>query len=205
MIGIIDYQVGNLASIQNAIDYLGFKSQIQKDPQKILQYDHLILPGVGAFGDAMGFLKSTGMQEAILEYVKSGRLLLGICLGMQLLFEKSHEFGVFSGLGLIKGEILPFSKDKLTKDEKIPHMGYNTVEILQKSPLLEGLENHFYLYFVHSFYAPFCHQKYAITKSTYGVEFISILQQDNIFAIQPHPEKSHKMGLKLLKNFMTLC
>lgn len=205
MVGIVDYQVGNLASIQNALLYLGVRSEIQSDPYKISHYSHLILPGVGAFGDAMLYLKKSGMHEAVLEYVKKGRAILGICLGMQLLFEKSYEFGEYDGLGLISGSIVPFSREKLAKEEKIPHMGWNRVELLKDSPLTKNLKSGFYLYFVHSFCAAFNGQKEAVGKSVYGLEFVSILQSQNIFGIQPHPEKSHNMGLMLLRNFINYC
>ncbi|EEQ63309.1 imidazole glycerol phosphate synthase, glutamine amidotransferase subunit [Helicobacter pullorum MIT 98-5489] len=202
MLGIVDYNIGNLASVQNAILKVGESAKIESDPSKLKDYDKIILPGVGAFGDAMEHLQKSGMQEAILDFVKSGKFLLGICLGMQLLFQKSYEFGEHSGLGLLEGEIIHFEKAALKKGEKIPHMGWNLVKKVKNSALLEGLEDSFYLYFVHSYYLG--ESKNAIGMSHYGIDFVSIVQKENIFGIQPHPEKSHNVGLKILKNFVKL-
>ncbi len=202
MLGIVDYNIGNLASVQNAILKVGESAKIESDPSKLKDYDKIILPGVGAFGDAMEHLQKSGMQEAILDFVKSGKFLLGICLGMQLLFQKSYEFGEHFGLGLLEGEIIHFEKATLKKGEKIPHMGWNLVKKVKNSALLEGLEDSFYLYFVHSYYLG--ESKNAIGMSHYGIDFVSIVQKENIFGIQPHPEKSHNVGLKILKNFVKL-
>lgn len=202
MLGIVDYNIGNLASVQNAILKVGESAKIESDPSKLKDYDKIILPGVGAFGDAMEHLQKSGMQEAILEFIKSGKFLLGICLGMQLLFQKSYEFGEHSGLGLLEGEIIHFEKATLKKGEKIPHMGWNLVKKAKNSALLEGLEDSFYLYFVHSYYLG--ESKNALGMSHYGIDFVSIVQKENIFGIQPHPEKSHNVGLKILKNFVKL-
>ncbi|WP_455949327.1 imidazole glycerol phosphate synthase subunit HisH [Helicobacter pullorum] len=202
MLGIVDYNIGNLASVQNAILKVGESAKIESDPSKLKDYDKIILPGVGAFGDAMEHLQKSGMQEAILDFVKSGKFLLGICLGMQLLFQKSYEFGEHSGLGLLEGEIIHFEKATLKKGEKIPHMGWNLVKKVKNSALLEGLEDSFYLYFVHSYYLG--ESKNALGMSHYGIDFVSIVQKENIFGIQPHPEKSHNVGLKILKNFVKL-
>ena len=202
MLGIVDYNIGNLASVQNAILKVGESAKIESDPSKLKDYDKIILPGVGAFGDAMEHLQKSGMQEAILEFIKSGKFLLGICLGMQLLFQKSYEFGEHSGLGLLEGEIIHFEKATLKKGEKIPHMGWNLVKKVKNSALLEGLEDSFYLYFVHSYYLG--ESKNAIGMYHYGIDFVSNVQKENIFGIQPHPEKSHNVGLKILKNFVKL-
>lgn len=202
MVGIVNYGIGNLASVQNAFQKIGAKSAITQEAENLKAYDRLVLPGVGAFGDAMEHLKQGGMQEAVLEFAKSGKPLLGICLGMQLLFQKSYEFGEHLGLGLLKGEIVQFQKEALEPNQKIPQMGWNCVEIRQKSPLLEGLESPFYLYFVHSYYAK--NLENAVGVSQYGVEFASIVQKDNVFGIQPHPEKSHNAGLRILQNFINL-
>ena len=200
MVGIINYKIGNLASVQNAIVKLGEKAEIEEDPQSLSKYDRLILPGVGAFSDAMKHLRDSGMQEAVVDFAKSGKALLGICLGMQLLFMKSYEFGEHLGLGLIEGEIIKFDKKLLKKDEKIPHMGWNLVYKTQNSPLTKDLEENFYLYFVHSYYLG--DFKNAIGISHYGVDFAALVQKDNLFGIQPHPEKSHNTGLKILENFL---
>ncbi|WP_300796280.1 imidazole glycerol phosphate synthase subunit HisH [Helicobacter sp. UBA3407] len=202
MLGIVNYGIGNLASVQNAIHKVGKKAHITQDPQNLKNYNSLILPGVGAFGDAMQHLARNGMQEAVLEFAKSGKPLLGICLGMQLLFQKSYEFGEHLGLGLIEGEVVKFEKSSLTPTQKIPHMGWNYVQKIEESPLLSGLESPFYLYFVHSYYVK--NLQNAIGVSQYGTEFASIVQKDNIFGIQPHPEKSHNVGLRILQNFVHL-
>ncbi len=199
-IGIVDYNMGNLASVKNAFKKIGANAEIVKNPENIKNYDKLILPGVGAFGDAIKHLKSTGMDEAIKEFVKSGKYLLGVCLGMQLLFEKSEEFGENKGLGFIKGEVVYFDKQRVG-EHKIPHMGWNKL-FNNNSPLFKELNNP-YLYFVHSLHAV-CDEKYVIGKTIYGYEFVSAVNKDNVFGIQPHPEKSHNEGLKILKNFVKL-
>lgn len=201
MIGIIDYNMGNLASVYNACHLLDAKASIVKDPNELKNFDRIILPGVGAFGDAMEHLNETGMKEAILEYSKSGKPMMGICLGMQLLFESSQEFGHSSGLGLINGEVVKFDKTKMHEDFKIPHMGWNTI-INKEHPLFDGLKNP-YLYFVHSYHAVTTEEN-IIGKTVYGYEFVSAVNKDNIYGFQPHPEKSHDNGLRILKNFINL-
>jgi len=199
-IGIVDYNMGNLASVKNAFKKIGADAEVVKDADKIKNYDKLILPGVGAFGDAMEHLKEYNMDDAIKEFVKSGKYLLGVCLGMQLLFESSEEFGDHKGLGLIEGEVVYFDKEKV-KGHKIPHMGWNKL-FNKESILFEGLDNP-YLYFVHSLHVV-CEDKYAIGKTIYGYEFVSAVNKDNVYGFQPHPEKSHNEGLKILKNFVKL-
>ena len=199
-IGIVDYNMGNLASVKNAFDKIGASAEIVKDADKIKNYDKLILPGVGAFGDAMKHLKESNLDEAIKDFVKSGKFLLGVCLGMQLLFEKSEEFGEHEGLGFIKGEVIYFDKERVG-NRKIPHMGWNKL-FNKDSILFKGLNNP-YLYFVHSLHVV-CDEKYVIGKTIYGYEFVSSVNKDNIFGFQPHPEKSHNEGLKILKNFVEL-
>ena len=199
-IGIVDYNMGNLASVKNAFDKIGLKADVVKNPDKIKNYDKIILPGVGAFKDAMEHLNTTGMDEAIKEFVKSGRYMLGVCLGMQLLFDSSEEFGKTKGLGFIEGKVVYFDKKKV-KEHKIPHMGWNKL-FNNNSPLFKGLKNP-YLYFVHSLHAV-CDEKYVIGKTIYGYEFVSAVNKDNIFGFQPHPEKSHDEGLRILKNFIEL-
>ena len=199
--------MGNLASVINAFESVGADIKVESDPEKLQNYDKLILPGVGAFGDAMEHLKSNGMDKAVKAYAKSGKPLLGICLGMQLLFESSEEFGSTDGLGLIEGKVVAFDESKFDHKLKVPHMGWN--ELFQQSvgadqrvcPLFAGLNNEFYLYFVHSFHAV-CDDKYAIGKTYYGYEFVSAVNKDNIYGIQPHPEKSHENGLKIIENFV---
>ena len=199
-IGIVDYNMGNLASVANAFKKIGTKAEIIKDADKLKNYDKLIFPGVGAFGDAMKHLKETNLDEAMKEFIKSGKYVLGVCLGMQLLFERSEEFGNHKGLGIIEGEVIKFDKNKM--QEKIPHMGWNKMFFKRKTALFEGLENP-YLYFVHSYHI-ICDEKYVIGKTIYGYEFVSAVNKDNVFGFQPHPEKSHNAGLKILENFVRL-
>jgi len=202
MIAIIDYNMGNLRSVENAFNKLGVKTTIVKDPEQLQKFDKVILPGVGAFGDAMEHLKSSGMQEAILTYAKSGNPMLGVCLGMQLLFESSEEFGSHKGLGLIEGKVKAFDTTKFQIPIKVPHMGWNDI-IVKESPLFDGLPKSFYLYFVHSFHVK-CAEKFVIGKTHYGYDFPSAVQKENIYGFQPHPEKSHENGLKILQNFTEL-
>lgn len=201
MIGIIDYNMGNLASVYNACHLLDAHADIVKDPAALKNYDRIILPGVGAFGDAMEHLNETGMNEAIHEFSKTGKPMIGICLGMQLLFNSSEEFGEHKGLGLIDGEIVRFDKSKMHEDSKIPHMGWNTI-INKSNELFHGLENP-YLYFVHSYHAQ-TSDKNVIGYTEYGYKFASAVNKDNIYGFQPHPEKSHDNGLRILKNFMAI-
>ena len=203
MIGIVDYNMGNLASVINAFAKVGVDATLESDPTKLAQYDKLILPGVGAFGDAMEHLQENGMDEAVIAYAQSGKPLLGICLGMQLLFESSEEFGSTKGLGLIPGKVVAFDEDKFDHALKVPHMGWNELFVQKETPLFDGLKKDFYLYFVHSFHAV-CNDKYAIGTTHYGYEFVSAVQNGNIYGIQPHPEKSHKNGLKIIENFEKL-
>jgi len=208
LIGIVDYNMGNLASVINAFEKVGADIAVESDPTKLQNYDKLILPGVGAFGDAMKHLKENGMDEAVKAYAKSGKPLLGICLGMQLLFESSEEFGNHKGLGLIEGKVVAFDESKFDHKLKVPHMGWNEMfQIVgtppRACPLFAGLDDEFYLYFVHSYHAV-CDDKYAIGKTYYGYEFVSAVNKDNIYGIQPHPEKSHENGLKIIENFVKL-
>ncbi|RXJ66986.1 imidazole glycerol phosphate synthase subunit HisH [Halarcobacter ebronensis] len=202
MIGIIDYNMGNLASVYNACDILDAKASFVTKPEDLKNFDRIILPGVGAFGDAMVSLNSTGMNEAILEFSKTGKPMIGICLGMQLLFESSNEFGAHKGLGLIDGKVVKFDKSKMHEDTKVPHMGWNVINTRNDHTLFNGLENP-YLYFVHSYHAV-TDEKNVIGTTEYGYEFVSAVHKDNIYGFQPHPEKSHDNGLKILKNFFSI-
>jgi len=209
VIGIVDYNMGNLASVINAFTKVGADATLESDPKKLDQYDKLILPGVGAFGDAMEHLKENGMDKAVKNFAASGKPLLGICLGMQLLFESSEEFGSTQGLGLIPGKVVAFDESKFDHALKVPHMGWNELfqsnkeQVAGSNVLFTGLPSDFYLYFVHSYHAV-CDDKYAIGKTHYGYEFVSAVQNGNIYGIQPHPEKSHDNGLKIIENFSKL-
>ncbi len=203
MTAIIDYNMGNLASVKNACFKIGTEAKIVQDPDSIKKYDKIILPGVGAFGDAMDHLQKVGMDEAIISFAKSGKPVLGICLGMQLLLESSSEFGTHKGLALIPGNVVKFDKTKFKSNLKIPHMGWNELFIEKKTPLFNSLPKAFYLYFVHSFHA-LCDKRYIIGKTYYGYDFPSAIYNENIYGFQPHPEKSHDTGLLILKNFMEM-
>lgn len=202
-IGIVDYNMGNLASVQNAFASLGCETTVESEPANFAKYDKLILPGVGAFGDAMEHLKERNMVEALRAYAASGKYMLGICLGMQLLFESSEEFGSTQGLGLIKGKVVAFDTKKFEEKLKVPHMGWNRM-FTKDHPLFKGLDEEHYLYFVHSFHAVCDNEEESIGKTVYGYEFTSAVAHNNVMGIQPHPEKSHKNGLKILENFISL-
>jgi len=203
MIAIVDYNMGNLASVQNAFAKLGKESVIESDPAKFKDYDKLILPGVGAFGDAMEHLRDRNMIDALKEYAQSGKYMLGICLGMQLLFESSEEFGKHEGLGLIKGSVVAFDSSKFSEPLKVPHMGWNRM-FTSKHPLFENLDEEHYLYFVHSYHVKCSNKEDIIGTTNYGYEFTSAVSRDNVMGFQPHPEKSHKNGLHILENFIKL-
>lgn len=203
MIGIVDYKMGNLASVINAFVKVGAVATLESDPSKLNSYDKLILPGVGAFGDAMTHLKENGMDEAVKNFAATGKPLLGICLGMQLLFESSEEFGATQGLGLIPGKVVAFDERRFDHTLKVPHMGWNELFVQKETAIFKDLPKEFYLYFVHSYHVV-CNDAYAIGKTHYGYEFVSAVQNKNIYGIQPHPEKSHNNGLKIIENFVKL-
>jgi len=204
MIAIVNYNMGNLGSVMNAFKKVGAHAVIESDPEKLQEYEKLVLPGVGAFGDAMEHLNSSGLGEAIVEFAKSGKYLMGTCLGMQLLFESSEEFGLTKGLNLVPGRVVAFDKEKFDNPKlKIPHMGWNEMFTQREDAIFTGLEKEFYLYFVHSYHAV-CEDKYALGKSYYGYAFVSAVNKENIYGFQPHPEKSHDNGLKIIENFVNL-
>ncbi|MDA3057116.1 imidazole glycerol phosphate synthase subunit HisH [Campylobacter sp. VBCF_05 NA6] len=203
MIGIVDYGAGNIRSVKNALSFCGAKFELVSEPEKLLRSDKILLPGVGAFGEAMAKLKSANLDEAIREFVASGRYFLGICLGMQLLFDKSAEFGSSEGLGIISGEVVKFDESKFSESLKIPHMGWNTLEFTRATPINSGLESSVYAYFVHSYHA-LCDEEFILAKTAYGYEFPSAVCKENVFGFQPHPEKSHENGIKIIKNFTEL-
>jgi glutamine amidotransferase len=202
LIGIIDYNMGNLASVFNACEKLQIKAKIESKAENLKKYDKLILPGVGAFGDAMEHLEENGLDEAIKEEAKKGKYLFGVCLGMQLLFDRSEEFGDKNGLGLINGEVKYFDKSRFNKRLKVPHMGWNKI-FKKENALFDGLDDSFYLYFVHSLHI-ITDETNSIGESLYGYNFTSAVNSGNIFGIQPHPEKSHDVGLQILNNFNKL-
>lgn len=202
MITIIDYGMGNLGSIQNIIQKIGGSSVITSDPEKIFKADKLLLPGVGSFDQASQNLMNKSLFNVTIEKAKSGTPLLGICLGMQLLGNNSEE-GVLSGLGLIPGSVKKFV---LAEGMKIPHMGWNIVNYQDGNPLFKGFEDfeETRFYFVHSYHFLCNNEQNAIGKTTYGSEFTCAVQKNNIFGVQFHPEKSHKFGMKLLENYISI-
>ena len=199
MIGVVDYGVGNLFSLNASLRFLGAETVTTADTKLLDKCDKLILPGVGAFGDAIDILNKTGLAGYVVENAKAGKPLLGICLGMQLLFSESYEYGIHKGLDLIEGAVMPLS-DKVT-DLKIPQMGWNELVINKPCPLLTPeIENEFF-YYVHSYYAD-GEKDYCYAYSDYGVKVAGVVGKDNVFGTQFHPEKSGKAGLKLLANFL---
>lgn len=200
-VAILNYNIGNLASVKNALQtFDNVFVDIVCDVDLIASYDKVILPGVGAFENAMKHLRDNNMDEAIYSFIKSGKHILGICLGMQLLFDKSYEFGEHLGLGLISGEVVKFRDSTL----KIPHIGWNMIDIKQDRGLLKGIKNNEYFYFVHSYYVEAKYKENILAMCNYGKNFSAIVQKDNIFGIQFHPEKSSNAGLKILNNFINL-
>ncbi|AEF94590.1 Imidazole glycerol phosphate synthase subunit hisH [Desulfotomaculum nigrificans CO-1-SRB] len=197
MIAIIDYGMGNLRSVQKGFAQVGYQADIVQDPAAVEAAPAVVLPGVGAFADAMENLKRAGMIEAIHRAVAAGKPFLGICLGQQLLFESSEEFGATKGLGIFPGVVKRFPVGEL----KVPHMGWNQVAIQRPSPLLEGIPDGAAFYFVHSYYVQPADPALAVTLTEYGLKFASIVGRDNVFGIQFHPEKSSTLGLRILKNF----
>jgi len=203
MIAIVDYNMGNLASVQNAFAKLGKETVVESNPAKFKEYDKLILPGVGAFGDAMQHLRERNMIEPLKEFAASEKPMIGICLGMQLLFESSNEFGQNEGLGLIKGHVKAFDESKFSEPLKVPHMGWNRM-FTKEHPLFVGLDDEHYLYFVHTYHVTCTDEEDIIGSTEYGYTFTSAVAHKNIMGIQPHPEKSHENGLKILENFIKL-
>jgi len=204
MINIIDYEMGNLRSVEKAFEKLGFPARVSADPQDIATADKVVLPGVGAFRDCIGNLRAGAFVEPLLAHVAAGKLLLGICVGMQMLFDESEEFGQHQGLGLIPGKVrrFPAGMEEGGERLKVPHMGWNNLQLRTASPLLKGVEDGSFVYFVHSYYCAAEHQVDVAASCTYGdITFCASVWHDNIFATQFHPEKSQAIGLQIFKNF----
>ena len=199
MIAIIDYGAGNLRSVQKACQFVGADAIITSSPDEIRSADHVILPGVGAFGDCMASLEKSGLVEVIKEVAISGKPFLGICLGMQLLFESSEESPGVKGLGIFEGEIVKITE---TDGFKIPHMGWNSLNFKKQSPIFEGLDENPFVYFVHSYYMKPKDKSIIAAETEYCGTLPIALSYNNIFATQFHPEKSGDVGLKILKNFI---
>ena len=199
MLAIIDYGVGNLFSLQCSLKKIGVEAIVTKNPDEIKNADRIILPGVGAFGDASRKLRESGLVELITEEAKSGKPFLGICLGMQLLFEKGYEYGEHDGLGFLKGNVIAL-EDKINSSLQIPHMGWNALDFKCDSPLFKYINNGDFVYFVHSYYATDCDDS-IIATSEYDIPVTAAVGKGNIFGCQFHPEKSGEVGLNILKAF----
>ncbi len=196
MIAIIDYAINNLRSVEKAFQSLGVDVLATNAPEEIRKADKMVLPGVGAFADAMSNLKAKNLDGVIREKVEAGTPLLGLCLGLQLLFSESEEFGKHSGLNFIPGNVV-----RIPAGLKVPHIGWNQLHIKRPDPLLRGIEEGSFVYFVHSYYASPQNQDDVLATSDYGIEFPAITNRKNVWATQFHPEKSQQVGLQILKNF----
>lgn len=203
MIAIIDYGVGNLFSLKSSLSSIGAQAVVSRDPDTIHEADAVILPGVGAFGDAADKLAETGMKQVVLNEAAAGKPLLGICLGMQLLFDSSTEFGMHEGLGLIHGQVDAI-EPKLTRKLDIPHIGWNQLHFVKDSELFAGIPEGTYVYFVHS-YAAFQCEQHLIARTEYEIPLTAAVANGNVYGTQFHPEKSGPMGLQILKNFCRIA
>ena len=201
MIAIIDYGMGNLHSVRKALEAVGARAEATSDPEVVRKAERVILPGVGAFADAAAELRRTGLGEAFVEAVGAGKPCLGVCLGLQLLFDASEEDGLHVGLGLLPGQVVEFPA---APGLKVPHMGWNTLEINGDPPLLRGLCPHPSVYFVHSYYARAAETSDVAAVSVHGVEFPAVVARDNLLACQFHPEKSQRVGLTIYANFLRI-
>jgi glutamine amidotransferase len=198
MIAIVDYQMGNLRSVQKAFEKVGHHAVITSDPNDVLNADKVVLPGVGAFRDAIAEITRRGLVEPLRQVVHEGKPFLGICLGLQLLFDRSYEGGCYDGLGILRGEVVEFS---LPPEYKVPHMGWNQAQLRRESPLWKGIGPEAFVYFVHSYYVVPDDPGVIATETDYYRPFCSAVWQGNLFATQFHPEKSQSTGLRLLQNF----
>jgi glutamine amidotransferase len=205
-LAIIDYGMGNLRNVQKAFEHMGIEARISSLPADLERADGWVLPGVGAFGDAMDNLHAAGLVEPIRSGVTQGKPLLGICLGLQLLFEESNEMGQHRGLGVLSGRVTRF-EDRMEHAGqmlKVPHVGWNQFHVTEEgatSPLLEGVPDGSYAYFVHSYYVVPADASTALATTDYGIDFTSVVGRGNVFGAQPHPEKSQEVGLRLLQNY----
>ena len=200
MIAVIDYGVGNLFSLKSSFDYVGLNTQITRDPEIIKNSSAVILPGVGAFRDAVMKLEELNLKKLLINEAQSGKMFLGICLGMQMLFDKSFEYGEYEGLGLIKGNIRPMKEKIKNTKLKIPHMGWNRLIFNNQDPILKYIDEKSYVYYVHSYYADMNNED-IISYSDYEINIPGIVRNGNVYGIQFHPEKSSDTGLNILKAF----
>ena len=202
MIAIVDYGVGNLFSLAASFKKIGAETVVTGAPEVIRSADRILLPGVGAFGDAIAKLRETGLDTVLLEEAAKGKALMGICLGMQMLFEQSYEFGLHHGLGLLKGRVVGMA-DSLPKELKIPHIGWNRLHFVKESPLFRYVNEGDHVYFVHSYYAENCEESLVAT-TDYGKELTAAVAYQNVYGCQFHPEKSGEVGLSILRGFCEL-
>ncbi|MDH4246409.1 MAG: imidazole glycerol phosphate synthase subunit HisH [Deltaproteobacteria bacterium] len=200
MIAIIDYNVGNIFNLKNALDFQGLENRIVREPSGLQDASHIILPGVGAYHPAMAHLRQTGMEAPVRERVAAGVPFLGVCIGMQLLFDESEEDGLHQGLGLIPGRVVRFRSATL----KVPQIGWNQVRWKRPDPLLEGIADNSYFYFVHSYYALAADSDHVLGQANYGEDFPAVVRRGNIWGAQFHPEKSQNAGLRMLRNFAAI-
>ncbi|MBM4145728.1 MAG: imidazole glycerol phosphate synthase subunit HisH [Nitrospira sp.] len=196
MIAIVDYGMGNLRSVEKGFLKVGVDARVVREPQAVDDADAVVLPGVGAFRDCIRNLAQTSMTESIMRSIQKGKPYLGICLGLQVLFTESEEFGIYKGLDVFKGKVVRFKTDL-----KVPHMGWNNVKILRRTPIFDGIKDESFFYFVHSYYVVPDDAAVVSATTDYGITFTSMVWKDNIFATQFHPEKSQETGLMILKNF----
>lgn len=201
MIAIVDYQMGNLRSVQKGFERVGHAAHVTSDPAELLRAEKIVLPGVGAMADAVAELRRRELVEPIQEAIQAGKPFLGICLGLQMLFDVGHEDGRHEGLGVVPGEVARFD---LPREYKVPHMGWNRVRIRNRPPILAGVEDGAHFYFVHSYYVAPKDLAVVAAETDYGGSFCSMIWRDNLFATQFHPEKSQADGLRMLKNFAEL-
>lgn len=203
MIAVIDYGVGNLFSLKSSLSAIGQEAVVTRDQEELDRADHILLPGVGAFGDAVEKLRSTGMDRAVLRQAAAGKPLLGICLGMQLLFEKSYEYGEHQGLGFVQGEVCPLEPDLKDPALKVPQIGWNALHILRDDPLFQYIQEGEYVYYVHSYYGRHCAAS-TLAVSDYSIPVTGVVRAGKVYGTQFHPEKSGDTGLRILKAFAEL-
>ena len=199
MIAIIDYGMANLRSVQKALEHVGASAEIVSQPEQIKRADKIIVPGVGAFKDAIATLRSSGLAQPVIDHINASKPFLGICLGLQMLFDVGYEDGEHKGLGILRGKVVRFDVDQ-KQGLKVPHMGWNQLNIVRRSPLLRDLPDQSGVYFVHSYYVVPEDESVISTTTDYGRPFVSSIWRDNIMATQFHPEKSQRVGLKILEN-----
>jgi imidazole glycerol-phosphate synthase subunit HisH len=200
MIAIVNYGVGNLRSVEKALEAVGAKAMVTNDAGAIREAEKIVLPGVGAFGECARSLRASGLEECVLEAAEKNKPLLGLCVGLQLMFDEGHEFGIHKGLGLLRGRVVRFPENGL----RVPQIGWNQIEGLQSHPLLEGLSEGTYFYFVHSYHIAADDEADVLAKTEYGIRYPTICAKGSLCGVQFHPEKSQDAGLRLLANFAAI-